>query len=496
MPTVNPLTLPELLLRIANHLKQDEIAPCLRVCKTWYETLLPIVWRNVETIGVAMGRISRGPSPENLRRHCDLVHTLSILDSQPGRYAVTYPKLQALTLGSRTLRMEDITPEGNPTHMIELNSSLNSLDLRRLNGYLLADFWRAVSELRDLKSLRVRRTILNDKIDSDEFWNSCLNLECLRLTRTWIARSHGTLDTLILPTFPRLRMLELDLVNRIGNEQQLELIRQSPQLEELVWNIIPKDTVLDFFADDITQGLWPKLERLSLGYSNPDAESGRIIDGVRCLTKLDMSCTGFGPLCFQALRRHFDTLTELYLRESSGATSEMLREIMCSCPHLEEFQAGIIIAKDLIEDRPWVCLSMKSLEVCFSVSKQNQDLQAKIFERLSKLYQLERLCVGGWASWRKRTAEEALDLRLGKGLGLLRNLRKMRQVNVHNTTQLLEENDVRWMIANWKNLEELRGPLNQDSAINYNLMNILQQHGIQTNGNQQNSHFQDVVLGA
>ncbi|KAF9350355.1 hypothetical protein BGX26_011464 [Mortierella sp. AD094] len=441
-----------------------------------------------------MGRISRGPSPDNLRRHCDLVHTLSILDSLPGRYAVAYPKLQALTLSSRTLGVDDVTPEGNPTHMIELNPSLNSLDLKRLNGYLLADFWRAVSELRDLKSLHVRHAILNDRIDSDEFWNACLNLERLCLTRTCIARSRMTLDTSILPTFPRVRMLELDLVNWIGNKQQLELIRQFPQLEELVWNIIPKDTVLDFFADDIIQGLWPKLEQLSLGFSNPDAESARIIDGVRRLNKLDMSCTGFGPLCFQALRRHFDTLTELYLRESSGAKSEMLREIMCSCSHLEELQAGVIIAKDVIEDRPWACLSMKSLEICFSFSKQEQDLQAMIFERLSKLDRLEKLCTGGWASWKKRSAEEALDLRLEKGLSLLGNLRKMRQINVHNTTQSLEENEVRWMIANWRNLEELRGPLNQDSVITYNLMNILRQHGIQTNKRLRSLRFQDVIL--
>ncbi|KAF9175403.1 hypothetical protein BGX20_005889 [Mortierella sp. AD010] len=442
-----------------------------------------------------MKHFSRGPSPENLQRHCDLVHTLSILDSQPGRYAVTYPNLQALTLASRVLGMDDITPEGNPTHMIELNPSLNSLDLRRLNGYLLADFWRAVSGLQDLKSLHVRDAIMHDMTDLDEFWNSCLNLECLRFTRTWTARIHGALDTLALPTFPRLRTLELDRVNRVDNEQQLELIRRSPQLEELVWRIMPKGIILDLFADDITQGLWPKLERLSLGYNNPDAESSRVIDGVRCLTKLDMSGTGFGSLCFQALRRHFDTLTELYIRECSSATSDMLREILCSCPHLEDFQAGVIIAKDVIEDRPWVCLSLKSLEVCFSVDKQEQDLQVKIFERLSKLYQLERLSVGGYASWRDKNV--ALDLRLGKGLGLLGNLREMRRVNVQYTTQLLDENDLRWMIANWKNLEEIRGSLNQGSGIYYKLMKILRQHGIQTDESRQfqfqNTPFQDLT---
>ncbi|KAF9114805.1 hypothetical protein BGX27_009753 [Mortierella sp. AM989] len=410
-----------------------------------------------------------------------MIHTLSLLDNEPGQYSAIYPRLQSLTLGSSHLEDHDISPEGDPKHMIELNSSLTSLDLKRLDGYLFADFWKTVSCLPSLKSLRVRYTALNDRNDVDAFWNACLNLESLCLTRTQIPGSSGVLHGAPFLAFPRVRILELDLADELSHMEQLNTIRCCPQLEELIWNSIPRKEILELFAEDVTRGQWPNLERLTFGYSNPDVESGRIVDGIQYLSKLDMSFTGFGPHCFRALQRHFGTLKELYLRESSGASSKMLREIMCSCPHLEEFQAGIIKAKDVISDSPWVCLSLKRLEVCFVFTRTEQDLQSKVFERLSKLDRLEKFCVGGWASWRKRSAEEVLDLRLDKGLGVLDKLKNMKHINFYNTTQSLQENDIRWMIANWKQLQEVRGQLNQYSTKNISLMDTLQQHNIQTN---------------
>ncbi|KAG0281922.1 hypothetical protein BGZ95_006429 [Linnemannia exigua] len=56
---------------------------------------------------------------------------------------------------------------------------------------------------------------------------------------------------------------------------------------------------------------------------------------------------GFGPLAFEALRRHFGTLKTLkWIGYAGSVTNEMAKEVLESCPLLEDFYAPFLWVSD------------------------------------------------------------------------------------------------------------------------------------------------------
>ncbi|KAF9109958.1 hypothetical protein BGX27_006955 [Mortierella sp. AM989] len=416
-------------------------------------------------------------TPENLKRHRELVQILGIHDNAPGQYTTSYPSLHTLTLGPGDPATSELLPGGDPTGLVEINPSLVLINISRLDHYLLASFWRAIGNLPHLETFQIYDTVIDNEEDTNTFFRSCQSLVNLRLTDTSFTVKDDIINQLI---FIRLRSLELDLVQNMDEMMQLDLIRQCPNLEELAWFIEYHAQALELFAKDVSRGLWPMLENLSFAFYIPDEDLGDILKAIRRITKLDMSRNDFGPVSFQALYRHFSTLTMLSLWACSAVTSNMLSEVLCSCPNLEEMKGNDIFAKDIIEGGPWVCLSMRVLEVCFVFRRADQNLQHMIFERLSRLERLEKLCIGGY-SFPRRKMFQALDLRLESGFGMLEKLKNMKHLNCHYTTQSVNEKEIRWILANWKRLEIISGSLNQDSSVNALHLKLLHAQGITTN---------------
>ncbi|KAF9397536.1 hypothetical protein BGX21_008772 [Mortierella sp. AD011] len=157
----------------------------------------------------------------------------------------------------------------------------------------------------------------------------------------------------------------------------------------------------------------------------------------------------------------------------------MLRDIMRSCPHLLDLQAGEILAKDVVTDEPWVCLSIRKLSVCFMFDHTELDIQPLIFGRLSKLVHLESLGIGGWSSLVVKPLPFMLGLRLESGLGELAQLRKITEIDVYNTNQWPEEGDIQWMLENWRRLRRFSGMVLKDNATP-KIIEILNARGIDT----------------
>ncbi|KAF9425910.1 hypothetical protein BGZ76_003024 [Entomortierella beljakovae] len=472
---LNPLYIPEIQFRIAKYIEQEDLVRCMLVCRAWYELILPEIWKRVIVISSELHILPYGFTPRILKKYRLLIQELGIHDNRPGRYASSYKNLRNLDLGPGNPANHAFVSEGDPTQIITANSSIESLNINRLDHYLLAPFWNSIANLPYLNTLMMRDSVISSELDSTAFWQSCQNLESLCLTYTALSLNH---DVLLQLSFQRMKSLEFDLIQSINDETQLGLIRQCPNLESLSWYVRDHKHAIGTFAKDVSQGFWPNMETISLAYDIDDEYLTEIIGSMRRITTLNMSRNDFGESSFKALRVHFSTLTKISLWACPEVTSSMLQEILCSCPLLEDLKGNTILARDIVGGGAWVCHSMRALEICFSFNKNEQDFQPKVFERLSQFNLLEKFSIGGMIFWRKKLPLEALDLRLESGLGKLVHLKNLKSVNCYNTTQAMKETDILWMVENWKNLSKLSGELNQDQKTKSSLHALLRSHGV------------------
>ncbi|KAF9170892.1 hypothetical protein BGX21_008324 [Mortierella sp. AD011] len=475
MAVVSPLDLPEIRLRIGDYLSKPDLAQCICVCKVWNESYLPFLWKEISVTSDSVFERLRTLTPERIIHHRELVQVLSIVDMYPGKYKAIYPRLNSLTLGANLPPARERISEGDPTELIKRNPSLTRLTLTHLNVYLLANFWKEVSNLPRLQSLKLSLTSIDDESHIRVFWGACTNLEVLSLMHFNFAANIGVDSRL---AFPKLHSLTLDLVKNFDQMKQLYFIRQCPQLKELVWHTECPGQGHTLLAEDIGRNLWPHLDTLSLGCNISDEALDPIIKGMARIRKLDLLRCRLGTLSFQSLRNHFSTLAKLILWECPVVTSIMLREVLCSCPLLEELKGGYILARDAVDGGPWICRSMKTIHICFIFRNDEQDLQPLIFERLSHFVQLRNLGLGGWVSPVTKGFQETLDFRLESGLGQLVTMKNINHLSLYRTTQALSEEDVRWISSNWRQLEVVSGKLNHRMAICDALENILRERGV------------------
>ncbi|KAI8595509.1 hypothetical protein EDD21DRAFT_391054, partial [Dissophora ornata] len=395
MAKSTPLDLPEIQLAVASHLTDPSLVQCLRVCKSWYRTLLPLVWRQVQ-VGYSMVKSrQQGPSPRNLKQHCELVCGLVIEGSNS--WDVThYPNLHTLTLDVYSKADTGLAFEDTLAALIALNKSIVVLKLRMKSIPGLA-FWRAASELDQLRSLHLSFFNNGMGVGADAveyFLKVCMRLQYLEvLGPKLVGCSHFT-----NLSFPRMRTLLLLSVNDVTPIDQLEFISRCPGLERLAWHV---SSVVKQLAGKLASGMWPDLEAFELIdlYSDvADEDIALIINGMRRATGLDFGRSPFGPSAFQALRRHFSTLKHLRLTNCIAMTSSMLQEILGSCPQLVELKVDKVLAKDIVDGEPWACLSIKSLQIQIGFGQGEQHLQPLVFKQLSRLVQLQRLYIGGYSS--------------------------------------------------------------------------------------------------
>ncbi|KAF8981541.1 hypothetical protein BGZ46_002621 [Entomortierella lignicola] len=436
MASINPLGLPEIWMQVSEYLLHNDIVQCLRVCKSWHGLILPRIWSKV------------------------------IIDN-------TNSSAHSEAPGSRKGQKNAL--EGDPSGLISLNPTLVHLRLHRLDGYLVARFWNTVAELPHLKSLRICGVTMLKKDDVEAFWSVCTKIERLHINASSFAAYDCKPTDL---TFPKTRFLELHLVNYMGITDLLDLILRFRQLEELRWYSNFKEKSLNRFVHAITQRSWPNLQKLSLNCNINDEEMAPILGGMQRITNLDLSYNYFGSLSFNALSRHFNTLVELNVQESSETGSDMMQKFMCSCPHLETLKGAYIKAKHIVNGDPWICLSLKTLALCF-VFEVGKDLNSQVIDRLATLVRLEHLDFGSRARYITEF-RYLLDLRMEEGLPALASLKEIKCINLNCTKQGIGMVEIRWMLKNWRRLVAVYGGLNETKHVKDALVSILRAHKIKT----------------
>ncbi|KAK3819974.1 MAG: hypothetical protein J3Q66DRAFT_335977 [Benniella sp.] len=507
MEPVNPLHLPEILGYMARYLSRNDQVQCLRVCKSWQETIEPLVWNE---LFISKGPLVRVPAPDILQIHRHQVTLLNIDLNVSPLYMSEYPKLHTLSINMDFEEDMDVMDlERNAMDLVHCNPSLVCLKIRDLRPSIGASFWSPISQLLPrLRSIVLHFGSMSGKETIEAFWSACTTLESLEVVTLRFEKdgaenggeegdnSNDDDDVAMSeeeyfggvvssPTmiFPRLCTLQLYGVVGMDEVEQLSLFSQCPQLQCLTWHWKPQceSTTAGWVGEQLVRRIgsraaWPHLRRVNLYPQDAmlqDQDLSQLMNGMEPANELCFPGSGFGPVAFQALRRHFDQLQELTLSDGRLVTSPMLQEILCSCPSLTILRGESLQAKDIVQGTPWVCLQLKTLLIGFVFEEDEDHLQPRVFACLSRLSRLEFLHIG-CKERRHVVHQDSLDCRLQSGLGSLIDLRVLAHFSISGTRQALSPTEVEWMVAHWTCLEVVYGNLSTDTSTNVKLRKLLQ----------------------
>ncbi|KAF9993317.1 hypothetical protein BGZ79_002031 [Entomortierella chlamydospora] len=369
----------------------------------------------------------------------------------------------------------ELEQEYDPTPLIRLNPSIVNLSLEFIKGPYSAPFWRAVADLTNLKNLEIRDSVIEISTASD-FWGLFTLLNKLVVIRSSVVRS-GIIPPML--TYPQLRTLELDQVDHLDGVEQMDLIHRCSELESLTWR--PHSRIMIHssgqFTRDLTAGKWPNLTRLSLTNPISDVDLAAILSGMsQAATELKLDRSGFGERALEVLKqRHSATIVSLNIAECQ-VSGVMNQQILCSCPRLEQFVSTSIHTSTIILGEPWACLSLKRLHINVLSSRTTD--QAEVFNRLSRLVQLEDLNIGNRERRLTISSYRGLRFKLEFGVGALASLKRIKYLSWSYIRQNLVMEDIEWMLQNWKGLKQVTGILHTDDTIGNPLREKLKAHGV------------------
>ncbi|KAI8604499.1 hypothetical protein EDD21DRAFT_401992 [Dissophora ornata] len=151
MSKINPLDQPEIKLLIGEHLRGVDLVRCLRVCWSWHNTFLPLVWDKV-----SVGKTSWEPpsqdslTPEVLGSHRHLIKDLRIVDWQENNPFV-FPRMHTLDFhlfnGTTPSLAKYLAP------LIGRNQSLVKLHFWNIDKDIDYRLWKALLKLPHLREL-------------------------------------------------------------------------------------------------------------------------------------------------------------------------------------------------------------------------------------------------------------------------------------------------------------------------------------------------------
>ncbi|KAG0347123.1 Cofactor of BRCA1 [Podila humilis] len=167
-----------------------------------------------------------------------------------------------------------------------------------------------------------------------------------------------------------------------------------------------------------------------------DAGLANCLNLIPKLQSLTLRGGQLSELAFNALKRHFTTLTCLSVVGNPHVTGPMVQQVLESCPLLEEICASRIDALLILRGRRWQCLNLKRFRVCISVTPSHQHsitiLSRMVFVQLARLTRLQELEIGKRST---KTRIQSLDLRLTSGLYQLAGLNDLRVIRYTGTIQ-------------------------------------------------------------
>ncbi|KAF9314839.1 hypothetical protein BG003_003751 [Podila horticola] len=463
------LTLPELIPHIAQHLDQPDLTICVRVCRVWHQSFIPSLYRDV-VLPPEPHRINLQTLVPVLHAFQHCIHSLSFqinvatpIWSFAGCVAL---RRLHMSFGIATNTLSATTEL--PTFLANNGRYLTHLTLERFPRWTMHKVWTALAaSCTNLQTVELWNSAL-DSENQSSLWRLCSNVQHLVLKNVFLFTNA---DSSALATVAFSRLRSLDWVGVEGVSLSFlctDVFPSATQLESFRYSCHRQGRIENSHQiDSLCQGLprgsfWKNVHSLRLD-GILDTEFAAILRHLSVpLQSLHASCSGFGGLAMGVMRErgHFATVQGLHLTQTF-VESQMVQEILESCPVLEELAAPQLWGRDVERGGAWSCRWLKSLSC--QILLDSEDVarqQAAVFERLSGLVLLKELHLR--ANFRA-SARPALDFRVACGVDVLGQLTKLTRL-VLPAPQILEVEDVEWMVAHWINLREIVGTLETTDA--------------------------------
>ncbi|KAG0045378.1 hypothetical protein BGZ83_009412 [Gryganskiella cystojenkinii] len=372
----------EIRLDIGSRLDICGLASCAQVCKLWFETFMPLLYKDC----YASVYSSSWPSFQNRLHYVQDLQVFNLDDT------LEYDRIMTHCRSLKSLRF--LIPHNTTfdlTQFLGQNPLLRKLKLVNEDGLFKPDpklLETLVQNNRQLKVLdlhgfRLEGEFMRRFLDLGSRLTSLTLKDCWPPLRTALPSSMKGQENLgrqqwqelacIRPKFPQLQ--DLNISGHPGAmpwKVQFWLFEEAPRLESIYWDLVvdgahpliwefyealcatfkkPVSTEMDANYTTLSQGYgnldaslccWPRLKSIGIGgicrYNVrlfADAFFAELLMSCpNTLRGLTVPKVDLGPWSWQLLgRRHFETLQVLHL----PAVSWMIQVILSSCPGLREF---------------------------------------------------------------------------------------------------------------------------------------------------------------
>ncbi|KAG0245161.1 hypothetical protein B0O80DRAFT_136208 [Mortierella sp. GBAus27b] len=280
--------------------------------------------------------------------------------------------------------------------------------------------------------------------------------------------------------FPAMTTLYMSFGSQFPEfEDQVEIIRKCPQLKSLRWIYAGKSSSQVSDVCNLFKTSCPFVESLNIrGITFADGDASQILDGCHRITHFTLHHCTFGKSAFRSLARHFTYLQDLTLYKCGGVPSKMTQAILTHCPNLTRISGGSLNAQDIIdgmEDHSggWICTNLERIDIyIYGFGDKPLEWHRKVFQQLSRMQKLNTIGLYGTGQ------HDGLAFRVEAGLNLLSNLKGMKHLTIPKSEHQLEEQDVRWMIKEWPNIDTVEGEMNDHRETQQLLFKILNENGV------------------
>ncbi|KAF9912860.1 hypothetical protein BX616_010223, partial [Lobosporangium transversale] len=508
---LNPLDLPEIVSRVGDFLSRGDIVHCLRISKTFHNTLVKTIWKRI------ILRDSKYPTDdEALQKNKEYIEHLEFHFGFPKEYLALQGCSHLKCISCIVGLLRDTSDLRDLSNLIKAHSS--TITQLYFDCSDLREIWEALLECAHLKKL----SIWHSKISGGEvelFFRVCKKLSCLDMVGTTISQLPADFldddtDTFIFPNINTLSFYEVQITNTPPQRTSLYclgmLARRCPGLrslsfhpfQEIAETIEQKD--VDFCRAAFLNHPYILKNVSDLSFSCveiKDEDMAAILRQMTELIRLEAPWCEFGQLSMRELladeqeisddgrivrkRRDWrlcDTVETLKCNRKIERTDGVIQAILSNCPRLKNLSGAEIRLTEIVDGAEWVSAGLTEMRILLEVdvdpeTAEGMAKQRIAFRQLGKLAHLEILDITGWFPQLENI--RTLDLRLRAGLDELVNLKRLWTLSFkHDKYQQMQLEDATWIANNWPKIKYLRGVVNRELDTRKLVTDLLQSHNI------------------
>ncbi|KAF9181999.1 hypothetical protein BGZ51_005026 [Haplosporangium sp. Z 767] len=483
----NPIQLPELLILIGQHLSQDDLTSCVRVCHAWHDAIEPLLWTSVNS------RADKTAVVNN-------IHRVQSIDIDDASFTILVNPLLLLHNQLIHFSVNQLSQEVQQI-LVHNSESLQSFTCRNLDNHnrIFLTIWDILANISHLSALHLARPLIQ-QVHFESFSGICERLTSLTLI------SADIYSQLCSPTMrPLLKMRRLELNrNNASARAQLQFIEQCPNLEHLAWRLVQANAAQSFIFHFSTLPLDQPCRIVSLDLTGANVMDSDFASILTCLTtvkRVIATKSAFGKQsCERVIISMVRSLEELDLRKCPFVASPMIHAILMACKNLKRFRGDGLSIQDMIKPRnpkdrwpqwryisftgqfddstasaytddwQWSCTGLEELELTFKELDHHLDNSVDVvYGQLAALNRLKRLAISWHSEDECRSfipsfqPRRRMDLLVGNGLERLSTLTSLRELDIRGIDHLrMTVREVEWMGEHWKSLRTIRGKMTVD----------------------------------